>query len=87
LKTRLRRWSLYALAWFCLLIAALSFVLPFLPTTIPVVVGLVILSTEYAWAHRWLEKLKNRFPKVGGIIHKVQTKIHGRNSEISSEQS
>jgi uncharacterized membrane protein YbaN (DUF454 family) len=87
LKTRLRRWSLYALAWFFLLIAALSFVLPFLPTTIPVVVGLVILSTEYAWAHRWLEKLKNRFPKVGGIIHKVQTKIHGRNSEISSEQS
>lgn len=85
MRARLRRWSLYALAWFCLLIAALSFILPFLPTTIPAVVGLVILSTEYAWAHRWLEKLKDRFPKIGGIIHKVQTKIHGKSDETSSE--
>jgi hypothetical protein len=76
LKLQLRRWSLYALAWFCLLVAGLSFIIPVLPTTIPAVVGLVILSTEYAWAHRWLEKLKNRFPKVGGLIHKVQAKIH-----------
>ena len=77
MRARLRRWSLYALAWFCLLTAALSFVLPFLPTTVPTIVGLVILSTEYAWAHRWLEKLKNRFPKVGGLIHRAQTRIHG----------
>jgi hypothetical protein len=77
LKSKLRRWSLYALAWFCLLIAGLSFIIPVLPTTIPAVVGLVILSTEYAWAHRWLEKVKNRFPKVGGLIEKVQTRIHG----------
>ena len=83
MRSPLRRWSLYVLAWFCLIIAALSFILPFLPTTIPAVVGLVILSTEYAWAHRWLQKLKNRFPKVGGIIHKVQTKIHGGPPESS----
>jgi hypothetical protein len=76
LRQQLRRWSLYVLAWICLLIAGLSFIIPVLPTTIPAVVGLVILSTEYAWAHRWLEKVKNRFPKVGGLIQKVQTKIH-----------
>lgn len=86
MKSQLRRWSLYVLAWFCLLIAALSFILPFLPTTVPVIVGLVILSTEYAWAHRWLEKLKNRFPKVGGIIHKVQSKIHGTKDPDITDQ-
>ena len=86
MKSQLRRWSLYVLAWFCLLIAALSFILPFLPTTVPVIIGLVILSTEYAWAHRWLEKLKNRFPKVGGIIHRVQAKIHGTNHPDSTDQ-
>ena len=86
MKSQLRRWSLYVLAWFCLLIAALSFILPFLPTTVPVIIGLVILSTEYAWAHRWLEKLKNRFPKVGGIIHKVQSKIHGSGERDSTDE-
>jgi hypothetical protein len=76
-RSPLRRWSLYVLAWFCLLIAALSFVIPFLPTTGPIIIGLVILSTEYAWAHRWLEKFKKKFPKVGGMVLKVETWIHG----------
>ena len=86
MKSPLRRWSLYVLAWFCLFIAALSFILPFLPTTVPIVVGLVILSTEYAWAHRWLEKVKTRFPKAGGFIHKVQRKIHGESSTESNQE-
>ncbi len=77
MRSPLRRWSLYALAWFCLFIAALSMILPFLPTTVPVIVGLVILSNEYAWAHRWLQKFKNRFPKAGGIVIKVERWIHG----------
>ncbi len=77
MKSRLRYWFFYALAWFCLAIAALSFILPFLPTTVPAVVGLVILSNEYAWAHRWLQKFKDRFPKVGGIVLRVEKWIHG----------
>ena len=77
MKSRLRRIAFYVLAWFCLGVAALSFILPFLPTTVPVIIGLVILSNEYAWAHRWLEKFKNKFPKAGGMVLRVERWIHG----------
>ncbi len=77
MRSSLRRWSLYALAWLCLAIAALSIIIPVLPTTVPLVVGLVILSNEYAWAHRWLQKFKDRFPKAGGVVLRVEKWIHG----------
>ncbi len=71
------RWLLVVLAWFCLTIAALSMIIPFLPTTVPVIVGLVILSAEYEWAGRWLEKFKAKFPRAGGLVSKVHAWVHG----------
>ena len=73
-KDRLRRWALLTLAWMCLTVAALSLVIPFLPTTVPVIVGLLILSTEYAWAHRTLERWKVRWPKFAAVVDKVEAK-------------
>ncbi len=77
MSSRIRRYALIALAWTCLGIAALSFIIPFLPTTVPTIVGLVILSAEYEWAGRWLEKFKVRFPKAGGMVARVEAWIHG----------
>ncbi len=85
MKSRLRRISLYALAWFCLAIAALSFIIPFLPTTVPIIVGLVFLSNEYAWAHRWLQKFKDKFPKAGGMVIRVERWLHGEEKPDSTE--
>lgn len=38
------------------------------------VVGLVILSTEYLWAHHMLTKLTSRFPQVATHLHAAREK-------------
>jgi putative transmembrane protein PGPGW len=38
------------------------------------VVGLVILSTEYLWAHHILTKLTSRFPQVATHLHAAREK-------------
>ena len=38
--------------------------LPVLQGILFLLIGLIILSSEYAWAHHWLQKLRQRFPKI-----------------------
>jgi len=37
-------------------------------------IGLIILSGEYAWAHSVLEKLRARFPRVAARFHEASEK-------------
>ncbi len=39
--------------------------LPVLQGVFFLIIGLVILSSDYVWAHRLLQKLRERFPAVG----------------------
>jgi hypothetical protein len=45
-----------------LLLGAVSLFLPFFKGVLFLVVGLLILSSEYVWAHHLLEKIRIRFP-------------------------
>jgi uncharacterized membrane protein YbaN (DUF454 family) len=38
--------------------------LPVLQGILFLLIGLIILSSEYVWAHHWLTKLRRRFPAV-----------------------
>jgi len=47
-------------------------------------IGLIILSTEYAWAHHLLTKIGARFPRVAQMVERAKLKaarwlrhIHG----------
>jgi len=44
-------------------------VLPFLQGLLLIMLGLIILSSEYDWARRLLAKLEARFPKIGSAAH------------------
>jgi hypothetical protein len=37
-------------------------------------VGLIILSSEYVWAHRLLIRVRERFPKIGRTADKATEK-------------
>ena len=39
--------------------------LPILQGVLFLLVGLIILSSQYAWAHLLLSKIRERFPKLG----------------------
>jgi uncharacterized membrane protein YbaN (DUF454 family) len=57
-----KRVALIAVGWFLLLLGAIGLFLPVLPGVLFLLVGLSILSVEYAWARRWVTALRHRFP-------------------------
>lgn len=56
---RVRRWTLGAVGWVLLLVGVVLFPLPG-PGLLLMVVGLGILATQYEWAERRVESLRDR---------------------------
>ena len=42
--------------------------LPILQGILFLMIGLIILSSEYVWAHRLVEKVRMRFPKAAALF-------------------
>jgi len=47
-----------AAGWMLLLLGVAGLMLPILPGVPLLIAGLVMLSTEYTWARKWLRRLK-----------------------------
>ncbi|TAM78714.1 MAG: hypothetical protein EPN47_20210 [Acidobacteria bacterium] len=61
---RFRRWLSLAAGWSFIALGALGLFLPFLQGLLFLLIGITILSFEYAWARRLLQKLRGRFPSL-----------------------
>jgi uncharacterized membrane protein YbaN (DUF454 family) len=68
-----RIWVLIA-GWSFILLGIAGLVLPFLQGVLFILVGLIILSSQYAWARLWLAKLRKRFPKTGRFADQAAIK-------------
>jgi uncharacterized protein len=64
-KSLTKRILVLIAGWGFILLGIVGLFLPVLQGVLFLLVGLVILSSEYAWAHHWLTKLRERFPKIG----------------------
>jgi len=51
--------------WVFIALGIIGLFLPVLQGVFFLIIGLVILSSDYVWAHRLLQKLRERFPAVG----------------------
>jgi uncharacterized membrane protein YbaN (DUF454 family) len=58
----MKRLAFIAAGWILLMLGAVGLFLPILPGVLLLIVGLSILSVEYAWARRWMRSLRRRFP-------------------------
>ena len=76
-QRRIKRLGMELLGWVFLLVGIAGMVLPLLHGVLFVLIGLAILSSEYVWAHRLLQRLKARFPKVARVFDSAQRKIEG----------
>jgi uncharacterized membrane protein YbaN (DUF454 family) len=65
MNRKFKRAAILVVGWAFILIGIVGLFLPILQGILFIVIGLVILSAEYAWANRLLTKLRNRFPKIG----------------------
>lgn len=58
----LKRLAFIVAGWVLLMLGAVGLFLPILPGVLFGIVGLSILSVEYAWARRWMSSFRRRFP-------------------------
>lgn len=61
---KLKRWLILLTGWSFIVLGIAGLFLPFLQGVLFLLAGLSILSSEYAWAHKLLQKLRERFPSL-----------------------
>jgi uncharacterized protein len=59
-----KRWLVLISGWGFVALGVAGLFLPFLQGVLFLLIGVTILSTEYAWARKLLQKLQERFPSL-----------------------
>lgn len=70
----LKRGLVLFTGWMFILLGIAGLFLPVLQGVLFLLVGLIILSSEYVWAHHLLHKLRTRFPKVSASADRASEK-------------
>ncbi len=73
---RLKRILVLITGWLFLLLGVAGLFLPILQGVLFILIGLIILSSEYVWAHHLLKKLKERFPRVASVADRASEKAN-----------
>jgi uncharacterized protein len=60
--------------WAFILLGIAGLFLPILQGILFILIGLIILSSEYVWAHHLLKRIKERFPKLGHVADEATEK-------------
>jgi uncharacterized membrane protein YbaN (DUF454 family) len=66
MNAAVKRGAVLLAGWTFLALGIAGLFLPVLQGVLFILIGLIILSTEYVWAHHLLSKLRARFPSVAG---------------------
>jgi len=69
-----KRLLLLLAGWAFIVLGILGLFLPVLQGVLFLLIGLIILSSEYAWAHNLLHKLRERFPRVGAAADQASAR-------------
>ncbi len=64
MKARLKRIGVLIVGWAFIVLGVVGLFLPVLQGILFLLIGLLILSSEYVWAHNLLHKIRVRFPKA-----------------------
>jgi uncharacterized protein len=76
MRPLLKRIAVLVLGWGFVLLGIIGLFLPILQGILFILIGLIILSTEYVWAHRLLEKLKARVPTISRKATEASARAH-----------
>jgi uncharacterized membrane protein YbaN (DUF454 family) len=76
MQTKGKKLVLLLLGWGFVALGVVGLFLPVLQGVLFLLIGLFILSSEYVWAHRLLEKIRNRFPAAVLRCEEASRKTH-----------
>lgn len=82
-----KRLLILVVGWIFVLFGIVGLFLPVLQGILFILIGLTILSTEYAWAHHLLAKLRQRFPKIAHAADHASAKAAGWLRFLSRQRS
>jgi len=85
LNPKRRRWLVLLTGWGFVLLGILGLFLPFLQGVLFLLIGLLVLSGEYVWAHKLLQKLQQRFPAFSARIHEATERLRRRAGRPASD--
>ncbi len=77
MNAHVKRVAVLFAGWGFILLGIVGLFLPILQGVLFLLVGLVILSSEYVWAHRLIARLRERFPKLGRVADEATAKAAG----------
>ena len=60
--------------WAFILLGIVGLFVPFFQGVLCLMIGLIILSSEYVWAHRLLGKVRERFPRIAEMADRLKDK-------------
>jgi len=72
MNRHVKKVAVLIVGWSFIVLGIAGLFLPVLQGILFLAIGLVILSTEYVWAHHLLNQAKTRFPKVAKVIVKAE---------------
>ncbi len=74
----MKRILLIITGWMFIVLGVAGLFLPVLQGILFIVIGLLILSREYAWARNWLLRLEQRFPQLSRKAHRMARRTRAR---------
>jgi uncharacterized protein len=75
-QTKAKKIALLLLGWGFIVLGVIGLFLPILQGVLFLLIGLLILSSEYVWAHRLLSEILARFPSVATRWGEAQATAH-----------
>ena len=76
MQTKAKKLAALALGWGFVALGVVGLFLPVLQGVLFLLIGLFILSSEYVWAHRLLERIRSRFPAAALRCEEAARKAH-----------
>ena len=72
----MKRWIVLSLGWTFIVLGVLGLFLPILQGVLFLIIGLLLLATEYDWAARMIDKVKTKYPRIGGVLDKARGHVN-----------
>lgn len=77
MQARVKKIVLLLLGWGFIVLGLIGLFLPILQGVLFLIVGLLILSSEYVWAHKLLQNIRTRFPQYASGWDEAAIKARG----------
>ena len=87
MTAKLKRVLLIVTGWAFVALGIAGLFLPVLQGILFLLIGLMILSTEYTWAQKLLHKLRQRFPKIGAVADQASARAHAWMTRLFGQEN